>query len=65
MQKSLAILAHNYNIHHFNSVTRTGNNLLYDRESICNDYTVATHTTYKGADKSLAWPTSRCILFDG
>ena len=21
--------------------------------------------TYKGADKSLAWPTSRCILFDG
>ena len=20
---------------------------------------------YKGADKSLAWPTSRCILFDG
>jgi len=20
---------------------------------------------YRGADKSLAWPTSRCILFDG
>jgi len=20
---------------------------------------------YKDADKSLAWPTSRCILFDG
>ena len=27
----------------------------------------STHTTliYRGADKSLAWPTSRCILFDG
>jgi hypothetical protein len=22
-------------------------------------------TKYRGADKSLAWPTSRCILFDG
>ena len=24
-----------------------------------------THTSYRGADKSLARPTSRCILFDG
>ena len=23
------------------------------------------HTLYRGADKSLARPTSRCILFDG
>jgi len=22
-------------------------------------------TSYQGADTSLAWPTSRCILFDG
>ena len=24
-----------------------------------------TQINYRGADKSLAWPTSRCILFDG
>jgi len=24
-----------------------------------------SHITYRGADKSLARPTSRCILFDG
>jgi len=23
------------------------------------------HYSYRGADKSLAWPTSQCILFDG
>ena len=26
---------------------------------------ICTPITYWGADKSLAWPTSRCILFDG
>jgi hypothetical protein len=24
-----------------------------------------TTSNYRGDDKSLAWPTSRCILFDG
>jgi hypothetical protein len=28
-------------------------------------YTAATWTVYRGVDKSLARPTSRCILFDG
>jgi len=32
--------------------------LLYDSIGRC-------HTLYRGADKSLARPTSRCILFDG
>jgi len=49
-QKSLAILAYKYSIHHFNSVTRSGKNSLYDRESIWNNFTVATdwrtRTTY-------------------
>jgi len=33
-------------------------------ECICSDYEQPT-CYYRGADKSLARPTSRCILFDG
>ena len=29
------------------------------------EYIIAQQTMYSGADKSLARPTSRCILFDG
>ena len=32
---------------------------------ILNDSFRGTATLYRGADKSLARPTSRCILFDG
>ena len=28
-------------------------------------YGTVSSSKYRGADKSLAWPTSRCILFDG
>jgi hypothetical protein len=28
-------------------------------------FQVEPRQNYRGADKSLAWPTSRCILFDG
>jgi hypothetical protein len=30
-----------------------------------NEYSINKQETYRGADKSLAWPTSNCILFDG
>jgi hypothetical protein len=30
-----------------------------------NNLRLAAHYMYRGADKSLARPTSRCILFDG
>jgi hypothetical protein len=32
---------------------------------ICNQLLVDRSEIYRGADKSLAWPTSQCILFDG
>ena len=34
--------------------------MLLRRKQLCSD-----SDTYSGADKSLARPTSRCILFDG
>jgi hypothetical protein len=37
--------------------------LLYLQNTCSNLYTVSSYT--RGADKSLARPTSRCILFDG
>ena len=33
--------------------------------SRANSYWTIQYIHKRGADKSLAWPTSRCILFDG
>jgi len=42
--------------------TEHGTGIPYGRHQVFNDVPA---TLYRGADKSLAQPTSRCILFDG
>ena len=36
-----------------------------EKNKICKEYPSMADVMYRGADKSLARPTSRCILFDG
>jgi len=39
--------------------------LAYGSVAITKESQAYHHITYRGADKSLARPTPRCILFDG
>ena len=41
------------------------NAVYHDTEHVSQLLPICSSTKYRGADKSLARPTSRCILFDG
>ena len=39
--------------------------IAFPRQQWLREHASMLRQTYRGADKSLAWATSRCILFDG
>ena len=47
------------------SKLKTTTKLKDSQDDKCKGHTASTGNMYRGADKSLALPTSRCILFDG